>query len=141
MSWSYSGDPSDSTLDQVRFLVGQTSTGDDVLLEDEEITWVIGQTANVYYAAQQCAKTLQSRYALEADDMKVGQTSISFADRADRFAKLAVSLGQQALFVGVSPYVGGVSVSDKETQEEDTDWVPPFAKIDGMDNTGTEYTT
>ena len=141
MSWSYSGSPSDSTLDEVRFLVGQTSTGDDVRLEDEEITYTLANQPNTYYAAALCAENLQARYALEADDMAVGQTRVAFKDRASGFSRLAATLRQKALLAGVSPYVGGVSVSAKDTQEEDTDWVQPFATLEDMDNEGQEYST
>ena len=137
MSWTYSGSPADSTLDRVRFLVGQTSTSDDVLLQDEEITWALSAASGVYNAAALCADSMQSRYALEADSMSVGQTQISFASRGGRYGQLAARLRQQAILAGVAPYAGGISVSDKDSQADDSDTVFPFATIADMDNPGS----
>ena len=54
MSWSYSGNPKDSPIDEVRFLVGDTNKNEPIL-QDEEIQYLIdeyGANTNVlrYYA-------------------------------------------------------------------------------------------
>lgn len=53
MSWSYSGNPKESPIDEVRFLVGDTNKNEPIL-QDEEIQYLIdeyGANANVlrYY--------------------------------------------------------------------------------------------
>ncbi len=53
MSWSYSGNPKDSPIDEVRFLVGDTNKNEPIL-QDEEIQYLIdeyGANTNVlrYY--------------------------------------------------------------------------------------------
>ena len=40
MSWSYSGDPQNSALDECRFLLGDTNA-DAPILQDEEIEYII----------------------------------------------------------------------------------------------------
>ena len=45
MSFTYSGNPETSTLDAVRFMIGDTNPCDP-LLQDEEINYLIGQHAN-----------------------------------------------------------------------------------------------
>ena len=40
MSWSYSGDPQNSALDECRFLLGDTNV-DAPILQDEEIEYII----------------------------------------------------------------------------------------------------
>ena len=40
MSWSYSGDPSSSQLDECRFLIGDTDEASPIL-QDEEIKYII----------------------------------------------------------------------------------------------------
>jgi hypothetical protein len=42
MSWSYSGNPADSELDKLRFIVGDTNP-DEPVLQDEEIQFLILQ--------------------------------------------------------------------------------------------------
>ena len=133
MSFTYSGNPAESNLDKVRFLVGQTSTSDDVLLEDEEITWAIGDQPNVTYAAAVCCETLATRYALEATAMSVGQTRITWTDRAKWYREQSNILRRKAMLSGVTPFAGGVSQSDKDTRADDSDRLRAFTKIGGMD--------
>ena len=40
MSWNYSGNPADSTLDEVRFLIGDTDANAPIM-QDEEIGYLI----------------------------------------------------------------------------------------------------
>ena len=40
MSWNYSGDPSDSTLEECRFLIGETNEQEPIM-QDEEIQYII----------------------------------------------------------------------------------------------------
>lgn len=45
MSFSYSGDPSGSTLDECRFLLSDTDK-DNPILQDEEINYIIAKSGN-----------------------------------------------------------------------------------------------
>ena len=45
MTWSYSGDPSTSELDEYRFLIGDTNPSEP-LLQNEEITYVLNITTS-----------------------------------------------------------------------------------------------
>ena len=94
MAWTYSGNPASSTLDQVRFLCGDTDTNNQ-LLTDAEINWLISQwTPNAYYAAAFACEAIAGQYQGKADySRSVGDLSIStqygasakgFLDRAQR---------------------------------------------------------
>jgi hypothetical protein len=110
----------------VRFLVGQTSTGDDVLLTDEEIAWAISETANSYYAAALCAETLAGRYEHEGPESEtIGRLSVSWGDRARKFAGLAARLRREGSVRNAAPFLGGQSVDDREGREGDTDLRQP----------------
>lgn len=45
MSFSYSGDPTRTVLDECRFLLGDTDK-DDPILQDEEISYIISQSGS-----------------------------------------------------------------------------------------------
>ena len=92
MTWSYSGDPSASEKDAVRFLIGDTDT-DDQLLSDEEITYVITESGgSKYQAAHDAAYAIASKFSRMAQSKSVGDMSISYADRAQAFFMLANEL-------------------------------------------------
>lgn len=61
MSWTYSGNPANSELDAMRFMLKDT-VEDDPLLQDEEIQFIIdnykGQNMRLAVGFRQCAATL-----------------------------------------------------------------------------------
>jgi hypothetical protein len=127
MSWSYSGNPSSSDLDAVRFLIGDTDTTDQ-LLQNEEINYLLAQTGNdVYTSAIIACRTIASKFSRKADQ-KIGDYSISNSQKASQYLALATQLAQsqaKALISRVAPYAGGISVADKQIDENNTDTVQP----------------
>jgi len=92
MTWSYSGDPGSSTRDEVRFLIQDTDTADQ-LLSDEEITYVITESGgSIYQAAHDAAYAVASQFSRKAQSKSVGDMSISYADRAKAYFMLANEL-------------------------------------------------
>jgi len=66
MAWSYSGDPSASPLDAVRFLLGDTDQTDQLTLSNQEITWLLSEwDNNLYLAAAAGAEQLAGQFARE----------------------------------------------------------------------------
>lgn len=93
MAWSYSGDPSTSTKDAVRFLIGDTDP-DDPLLSDEEMQYVIQSagSTSVYQAAHDACYHVAAMYARMATSKSVGDMSLSYSDRAKGYFDLANEL-------------------------------------------------
>ncbi len=128
MAWTYGGDPSANARDAIRFLIGDTDTTDQ-LLSDEEIAWVNSEasgtstgTTALYDAAYRCCLTVASKLAREADK-QIGDLSVSMSQRAKAYREQAASLkalsGREG---GVPiPYAGGITISDKEIDEENSD--------------------
>ena len=125
MSWSYSGDPSKSDLDRVRFLVGDTDI-DDKLFSNEEINYVIDQHG-IPSAAYRVAQNLVAKFSRFVDE-SVGAVKITFSQRVKHYNELAVRLKKEASESAL-PYAGGISISDKEVVEQDGDRsIPIFTR-------------
>ena len=136
MAWAYSGNPSSSDKDAVRFLVGDTNTADQ-LVTDEEITWALTE-GGVYYAAATVARSIAASFSRRVDFEVSKDLKVFYAKAAGNYNTLADKYAAKASRVSAMPYAGGISVSDKETQEADTDRVEPvFSKTDFMDNEGS----
>ena len=128
MTWTYGGDPAANARDAIRFLIGDTDTTDQ-LLTDEEIAWVntessgtsTGTTA-LYDAAYRCCLTIASKLAREADK-QIGDLSVSMSQRAKAYREQAASLKELSGREGgvPIPYAGGITISDKEIDEENSD--------------------
>lgn len=95
MTFAYSGNPGQSTLDQVRFLLGDT-VDETHVLEDEEITWLLSENADdPYYAAAGGAIRLSIKATNQAEETKrVGDLELTrrFTASATHWQGLAQSI-------------------------------------------------
>ena len=130
-NWNYSEDPASSNRDAVRWLVGDTDTSDQLLL-DREIDYAYAQEGSVKKAAALCARALAGKYA-RLCDKAVDDLRISYSQRQKQFWELSEKLDKEAATAaGVSPYTGGISISDKDSVADDSDRVAPAFKVDQM---------
>lgn len=137
--WSYSGNPSTSSTDAVRFLAGDTDDREP-LCADEEVAYAIAQNTTVQGAAAAVCEAIAARFAREADTTISPQGgvshTVSYSQRAGAYRMLAQQYrNQETTGVGstggVAPYCGGISRSDKDSREDDSDRVSP-AFVSGM---------
>ncbi|NIQ91026.1 MAG: hypothetical protein GWM98_04755 [Nitrospinaceae bacterium] len=127
--WDYSGDPTKSERDEVRFLIGDTCKSDK-LVDNREIEYAITKQATLQLAAAMVLRTLAARYTRYVSE-KVGDVSTSnVAARANDFVKRAEELDPHGITSGgdlfAMPSFGGLSISEKETLDEDSDAVQPI---------------
>jgi len=122
MSWHYSGNPAGSDRDAVRWHLGDVNE-DEQLTRDEEIEYSLAISRDVNGAVVMCAESIAAQLTREAD-MKVGQLSVSLSDKAEHFWQLAAKYRSKSLVYAI-PSVGGISISEKEYQDEDEDRVKP----------------
>ena len=140
-AWTYSGDPSASLLDEVRFLIGDTDSTDQ-LLQDAEIRYALAaEASSAIKGAIRVARALVMKFGRKAS-LSVGDLSIQYGQRADTFQTLVLDLESQlTLYSPVAPFVGGISVSNKEATEEELDRVKPAFRKGMHDNEGNEDST
>lgn len=131
MTWSYSGDPSASDQDAVRFEIQDTDPGAP-LFQDEEIAFTLDNEAGpegdrtpagMLSAAARCCEALSRRFAMQADTV-VGSLQTTYTKMAENYAERASELRERAIGIGV-PFVGGQSWSAKAASRDDPDRVQP----------------
>ena len=138
MAWSYSGDPSTTPKDAVRF-EAQDVNGSAPLLQDAEISYVIvaeagvepagGYTqANILSAAAHCCEDLVTRFSYQADT-EVGSLKLTYSKMAQNLLARAKSLRARAQGLN-APWVGGQSVSWKVAYAGNSDQVQPAFQRD-----------
>jgi hypothetical protein len=96
MTFTYSGDPSTSTRNYVRFLINDTDST-DALFSDEELNYVITEWGgDAYNSARECAEILIARFSRLADSSSksVGDISVSesYTSKVTHYKELAESL-------------------------------------------------
>lgn len=126
--WNYSGDPAYSAKDQTRFLIGDTDPTDP-LLYDQEIIWTLGQyNFTPMMAAIRCCESIIAKFSRMADEA-VGQVKINFRQKAQNMRDLQTTLRNRLAMEQAVPFAGGISVSQKITNWQNTDNVrPDFTK-------------
>jgi len=102
MAWTYvPAQLSTSQLYQVRFLIGDTDTNDQ-LLQDEEINFQISQIGSVNGAAVACCENIASKFARQAD-YSLGPYAIKASQKAMRYLELCDKLKRNSIACN-SPY-------------------------------------
>ena len=133
MTWTYSGDPATNARDAIRFLTGDTDTNDQ-LINDEEIAWTNNQvtgsdtaTTALYEVSDRVMVAIASKFSRLADQ-SVGDLKVDMYQKATNAREQAKLLYAQASREGntPTPYAGGISVSDKEIDEDNSDIVQPY---------------
>jgi uncharacterized protein YycO len=144
MTFTYSGDPSTSTRNYVRFLLNDV-TSTDALFSDEEIAYVITEwSGDAYEAARELAEILIARFARLADSTSksVGDISVSesYGSKVTHYKELANSLAKRKMRKSPPrPWAKTdalKSTDDKTTTDYNTDFV-----VGQMDNPNSFYET
>ena len=123
--WTYSGDPSSSDIDHVRFLVGDTNSADQKLL-DAEIQFSVNNANSIEAAAADCARAIAGKLSARVDE-RFESIENRFSQAASAYYQLAKRLDQQAKKKNGmgTPIAGGIRVSDMDVADTDTDRVQP----------------
>lgn len=136
MKWNYSGDPATSSLDETRFLIGDTDK-ERPQISDDEVFWAIQKSENdTTSAAVLLCQHLARKYSRLAD-CSVGDVSRSCSQVAKAYKDRADELSQDAEKIGMAlPSFGGLSNAEKQVLGENTDAVQPAFSVGMDDNPG-----
>lgn len=129
MPFSYSGNPGHSSLDAVRFLIGDTDPS-DVIFQDAELAYLIAQYAPgaVINAAIQACEAALAKFARLVDE-KAGGVDLKFSQKTKQYTLTRDELRRRLLVTDMNPFCGGISIAQKEANRENTDTVrPDFTK-------------
>lgn len=132
MTWTYTSTSTSFTnLNAVRFMTGDTDTTDQQFT-DEEGQYAIDDEGAARPAAARICEILAAKYSRKADKAE-GQLQISLSQKFDHYMLLAKRL-RSAIAVLATPHAGGISITDMEAAETDTDRVVPSFTIGMQDN-------
>ena len=142
MSWTY--DPTDlntttssGRLNSTRLMVGDTDTTDQQV-QDEEITFSLGQNNNdIYKAASWTCRVLAAKYSRLVDIRLTGVLNESYSNRSKQYIALAVqieALGKKTSGKSLGVFAGGISVAVVNANNQNTDRVIPEIAIGQFEN-------
>jgi hypothetical protein len=123
MTWTYGGDPSANDRDEVRFLVGDIDTNDQ-LVSDEEIAYAVAEGGSNYIAAAIVSETIAAQFARDVD-FRNGPAQEWASQRYEHFSRKATDLRKRGGAL-VKPRFGGQSLADKRSLGDDSDVPQPY---------------
>jgi hypothetical protein len=129
---TYGGDPSASQKDEVRYLVGDTDMNDP-LLGDREIEYFLTGGTGAINAAIRCCEAIAAKFSRRCDE-SVGQVRMTFSQQRDQYIKLRTDLQNRLAMTDAQPYAGGISRSDVQQNDLNTDRVKPDFTKHMMEN-------
>ena len=141
MSWSYN--PADlgtttasGRLNSVRLLIGDTDTTDQIM-QDEEIIFALVQTTdNVYYAGSWACHMIASKYS-RLVDLKIEGSSTNYSELSKQYITMSDhlnDLGKRTNGRSLGVSAGGISITDMQVAQDDTDRVDPAFRTQQFDN-------
>ena len=132
MAFTYSGNPSTVRRDAIRLLIGDTDP-DDILLQDDEITYFTDAYGSDRRAAGVAARAVAAKFT-RLIDRSIGDLDASFSQKADNYNELADLLLGETVLDPTHPILSGVSKSERRLKEQDDDRIPNHARVGVMDN-------
>lgn len=141
MSWSYNsadlGTTTDSgRLNSVRLLIGDTDTNNQIM-QNEEIVFALAQTTNnVYYAGSWACHMIASKYS-RLVDLKLEGSSSRYSELAKQYITMSDhlnDLGKRTNGRSLGVSAGGISITDMQVAQDDTDRVDPAFRTQQFDN-------
>lgn len=129
----YSGDPTTSPTDEVRFLSQDTDPAQP-FLTDAEVAYLLGQARqHTALAAVYAVESILAKLAPQACDQSLGPGSISYSQIFKNFQTVLAQLKARQGVTGVRAYAGGIDRFDKRIREHDPRAVRPnFSKLEGQ---------
>lgn len=131
MTWTYTNDPQNVTLDAIRVEIYDIDE-DNQLLSDEVINYAYSDEGSTLSAAARCCEILAAKFANQVDK-KLGPLSVNLSDKSKMYYTRGRELRKQAFVAGV-PYAGGISDDKDDDFDDNSDLVQPDFDIGMMDN-------
>jgi len=132
MSATYSGDPSASDLDHIRFVIGDTDVNDP-LLQDGELNYCLSRESSFYGACALACESIGNRFSQEADVIMGTAMQLKLNARAQQWMSRAQDYRQRAV-AAHAPESGGMSKAQKEQDFSNPDRTGPYFRKDMEEN-------
>lgn len=132
MSWSFD-DSLSTDRDRIRLRIGDTDTNDQ-LLSNETVDALLLTRTSVILAAIDCVQAIIAKLAREIDRSNIGMSG-SRSQKTTHFHSVLRELQKEAQ-MDTGMKVGGISRDDRNTIEDDSDFIKPSFTVGITDRTG-----
>lgn len=132
MAFTWGGDPANSNLEAIRWLVDDTASS-NAKFQDAEINHAYSEEGSVYGAAAMLCEQLAAKYSLSGTNRSLGPLRVDLSEIASNYKGLAKLYRKRAMDYA-TPYCGSISKADEEIYEDDSDVKQPIFEKDMHEN-------
>ena len=119
MSWSYTADPLNNSVDELRLLIGDTNSSDPQL-QDEEIQYFLTKYPSTSQASVAAVTNLIAKYSRLSDET-TAELSIKWSQKAQAYRRLKDDLSDPVTSSSPVSFGGGISITDIDTRTSNSD--------------------
>lgn len=116
MSFSYSGDPSSSLLDEVRFLI-QDTDAKDFFISDEEINYLIKNNGSAIQSSFAACTVLIAKFARLCDE-QTGRQTVYASQMQENYIKLRKEIELQLAKKSTNVFFSGTKIQKQFSDNE-----------------------
>lgn len=129
MAWTYTEDPLNVPVDELRLLIGDTNSFDPQL-QDAEVEYFLSRYPSINQASIAAVTNLIAKYSRLADET-TAELSIKWSQKALAYRRLKEDLSDSinSSSSAAVPWAGGISNSDISTRRSDSDRFDESFKI------------
>ena len=130
MSYTYSGNPSSSKVDETHYRLGNTNPANPIAT-DEEVRFALANNGgNTWLAAAEIAENKSMEFLWQPTRViRSDGSGVHRDNQADHFMVMARQLRLNATIATVTPgYVGGLSQSEHDADAQEAGLRQPFAR-------------
>lgn len=131
MVFTWTGDPGASTIEKIRWEIGDTDSTKPKFT-DAEIQYAYDEEFTVNRAAARLCEQLATKYSDQVD-RSLGPLRVSLSQKADFYYKRAKALRARSSEYA-TPYAGGISKAKDDLFKADTDLNQSYFDKGMMDN-------
>lgn len=124
-TYTYTGDPSASTVEEIRYKIGDTGADGDWFLSDEEINYTYSKNPGVLSASMACVNAILAKVARYREEV-TGDVVVKWQHVYANYTKLKGELYRESCLESTGIFAGGITVSGKAEVDNDTDRVDPM---------------
>jgi hypothetical protein len=127
MSWTYSGNPAASLVDETHYRLGDVNPSQPIATDEECAFALREHRGNTYLAAAALAETKAAEFVYRPSQITREGRTTRYDNQAANFLALARTLRMQASLRTTGLYAGGLSGAEHEADATDRDLRQPFA--------------
>lgn len=136
MTWTFDPEVISTNRTKLRLEIGDTDENDPQF-SDEILDYYLSIESTVLKAAIRAVEHLIAKYSRQVD-RRIGDLALASSQRIKSYRDLLASIKRRSALDAATVFAGGITISNKQSYEDNTDLVNPRFSRELHQHPGTE---